>query len=634
MPPSKLIMIGLDALVASLVERYLAAGYLPNLDALIRRGAYTRAQALFPGVTPINWATIATGAAPGAHGIPDFFVLDPGDPLDGGRDTFDASVYQAETMWQAASRHGLRSATINFPGGLAEQPDGTFSGSHPDQYWIAGRGSPAGISPLALRPTACFASEGLLPELRDAEPLHPDASGAAFSLRPHHDPTGEGPTLHIRPGHDHSGAAGVTVTSYGEETPLAFLRPGQPGPWLWGDFKVNGETKTGSYRLELIRFQPEAPQYAVYVSEVTSPAEIACPAGLGEALAAKHGPFIDYCGGRGYDRGWSSIERMVEEGLYKGLWQANAARTVLEDYDCQAVFLKWHLLDHIEHGIWGYADPLSPWYDPETDQAERQIISAYMAADQMIGALLPLLDEGVTLAITSDHGHIPHLKSVSLNNLLAQHGLIGLQPGEDDPPAVDWARTQAYGGPGLGHLWVNLQGRQPEGTVAPEDYERVRQQVIDLLLGLRDPDGTQPVVKAIRREEARPMGLWGERVGDVVYWMEPGYSGDFNWSPLSRSGEVIVPLGPWIQSFAEYGERKFIAHKFQSLHGCGDPGAALGMGSEETVFVAAGPGIRRGAALDHTPDLACVAPTLAAATGLPRPEQADGEVLGAWVGGG
>ena len=127
------------------------------------------------------------------------------------------------------------------------------------------------------------------------------------------------------------------------------------------------------------------------------------------------------------------------------------------------------------------------------------------------------------------------------------------------------------------------------------------------------------------------MGLWGERVGDVIYWMEPGYSGDFNWSPLSRSGEVIVPLGPWIHSFAEYGERKFIAHKFQSLHGCGDPAAALGLGSEETVFAAAGPGIRAGAEMDHTPDLTCVAPTLAAASGLPSPSQADGEMLIPWI---
>ena len=191
--------------------------------------------------------------------------------------------------------------------------------------------------------------------------------------------------------------------------------------------------------------------------------------------------------------------------------------------------------------------------------------------------------------------------------------------------------TRAYGGPGLGHIWVNLQGRQPQGCVPTEDYEHVRQQVIDLLLDLRDEDGVRPVVKAVRREETRPMGLWGERVGDVVYWMEPGYSGDFNWSPLSREGEIITRLGPWLQSFAEYGERKFIAHKFQSLHGCGDPAAALGMGTEETLFAAAGPGIRAGAVLAHTPELDCIAPTLAAASGLPAPAQADGEVLEEWM---
>ena len=81
---SKTVVIGLDAAVSLLIEKYIAEGWMPNLKALIQAGAYTRARALFPGVTPINWATIATGAYPGTHGITDFAGLDPHDPLDGG----------------------------------------------------------------------------------------------------------------------------------------------------------------------------------------------------------------------------------------------------------------------------------------------------------------------------------------------------------------------------------------------------------------------------------------------------------------------------------------------------------------------------------------------------------------------
>jgi hypothetical protein len=425
----------------------------------------------------------------------------------------------------------------------------------------------------------------------------------------------------------------VMVTQQPSDTLLTFLYPHQPSAWLWGDFRLDSKIRRGSYRLELVRLQPEIPAMAIYISEVTSPQDIAIPGWLGPALVERHGAFIDYSGGRGMDRGWSTPQRMVEEGRYKGLWQVHAAETLLMEYDCQLVMLKWHLLDHLQHGWWGGMDSLSPWYDPTSaDDYEELIRSSYQAADEMIGVLLPLVEQGVTLVVTSDHGHIPHLKSVSLNNLMVKEGLIRLQPGDQNPPPVDWNQTTAFGGSGLGHVWVNLQGRQPQGIVSAEDYEKVRQQIIDTLLDLRDPQNNlQPVCKAMRREEARSMGLWGERVGDVVYWMEPGYSGDFNWSPISREGEVITPLGPHIQSFAEYGERKFIAHKFQSVHGCGDPGASLGEGTEETVFVAAGAGIRPGIKLDFVPDLSVVTPTIAAACSLPLPAQVNGDVLEDWL---
>jgi hypothetical protein len=260
--PQKMILIGLDAVVATLVEKYLSAGAMPNLAALIRQGSYTRARALFPGVTPINWATISTGATPGAHGIPDFFILEPGDPLDGGRDTFDGSVYQAETLWQAANRAGMRSATINFPGASPVQ--------HPNHYWVAGRGSPAGVSSSAIRPTGCAASQPYLAELRDAEPLEMRGASAFFNLKPFNDPQGEGPTLQFTITKDSRGYNGVMVTQQPGDTLLTFLYPHQPSAWLWGDFRLDSKIRRGSYRLELVRLQPEIPAMAIYISEVAA----------------------------------------------------------------------------------------------------------------------------------------------------------------------------------------------------------------------------------------------------------------------------------------------------------------------------------------------------------------------------
>ena len=72
------------------------------------------------------------------------------------------------------------------------------------------------------------------------------------------------------------------------------------------------------------------------------------------------------------------------------------------------------------------------------------------------------------------------------------------------PPPIDWAHTTAYTsvtstGEGVS---IALAGREPEGTVAKDDYERVRDEVSRALLGFVDPaTGRHPIAKVLRKEE-------------------------------------------------------------------------------------------------------------------------------------
>ena len=622
-PISKTILIGLDAAVASLVEKYLTEGWMPNLNALIQRGTFTRARALFPGVTPINWATIATGAYPGTHGITDFTVLDPHDPLDGGRDGFASTSYQAETLWQAACRQGYRAATLNFPG--AEKS------MHVNHLWIAGRGSPAARNDYAISNANCYASESYDAQLRDSIPIDLKGAEGKIQLKPTI-AEGEGLTLNIKIETGASSAKGVRVFS-AERKEITFLKYQQPSPWLWGEFQVDHKKKLCSYKLELTHFNDRLPAIAIYVSQITCPNDICSVPEAGKKLVNNIGPFLGYCGGRGVDRGWCSPQHMVDEGRYKGSWLGRAARELITKDGYDLVLLKWHLLDHVQHSFWGGMDPASPYYEPKFERIFTSLIKeSYCAADELIGGLQPLLDEGITLVVVGDHGHLPHLKAVSINNLLAQSGLIKIKPGPNNPPDVDWNHTKAYGGPALGHIWINRQGKRPDGIVAESDVEPLRQQVIDLLRGLRDPqNGEHVLAQVFRKEEARKIGLWGDRVGDILYWMKPGYSGDFNWSPLSCSAEIVVPLGGKSESQADFGERKFIADKFQSVHGCGDPSASLGLGTEETILAMAGPRVKVGVKLPSVPNLTVTAPTLCAVSGLPLPANSEGDILAEWI---
>ena len=69
--PKKLVLVVVDALKPSMLERAIAAGRAPAMARIHERGAYVSdCVAAFPSVTPVCAATITTGVGPDRHGIP------------------------------------------------------------------------------------------------------------------------------------------------------------------------------------------------------------------------------------------------------------------------------------------------------------------------------------------------------------------------------------------------------------------------------------------------------------------------------------------------------------------------------------------------------------------------------------
>jgi predicted AlkP superfamily phosphohydrolase/phosphomutase len=69
------------------------------------------------------------------------------------------------------------------------------------------------------------------------------------------------------------------------------------------------------------------------------------------------------------------------------------------------------------------------------------------------------------------------------------------------PATVDWSKTAAYRSAEGGGISINLSGREPSGWVAQDEYERVRDDVRQGLLGWRDEAGNSPIKTIWRREE-------------------------------------------------------------------------------------------------------------------------------------
>ena len=66
----KLVLIVIDGLTPTMLERAVESEDVPALRFLMSRGEYRRAVTTFPSLTPVCLSSIATGAHPDVHEIP------------------------------------------------------------------------------------------------------------------------------------------------------------------------------------------------------------------------------------------------------------------------------------------------------------------------------------------------------------------------------------------------------------------------------------------------------------------------------------------------------------------------------------------------------------------------------------
>jgi predicted AlkP superfamily phosphohydrolase/phosphomutase len=117
--------------------------------------------------------------------------------------------------------------------------------------------------------------------------------------------------------------------------------------------------------------------------------------------------------------------------------------------------------------------------------------------DDLVGEARRLAGDDAVFIVCSDHGFSSYRRGVNYNNWLVDHGLMSLKN-----QRVDWSRTKAYA-LGLGSIYINLKGREPQGAVLPgPDYDEVRRQIREGLEALVDPlTGERPVTRVFTREE-------------------------------------------------------------------------------------------------------------------------------------
>ncbi|WP_201315835.1 ectonucleotide pyrophosphatase/phosphodiesterase [Dyella sp. EPa41] len=128
--PLPLLLISIDGYRADYIKR----GLSPTLSELAKAGVHaTSMQPSFPSLTFPNHYTIVTGLRPDHHGIVNNTMFDPalGRFSLGSRNAVGDGRWWNEgtPLWETAGQHGLKSATMFWPGSEAD-----IHGRHPD-YW-------------------------------------------------------------------------------------------------------------------------------------------------------------------------------------------------------------------------------------------------------------------------------------------------------------------------------------------------------------------------------------------------------------------------------------------------------------------------------------------------------------------
>jgi len=260
---------------------------------------------------------------------------------------------------------------------------------------------------------------------------------------------------------------------------------------------------------------------------------------------------------------------------------------LVERFQPELLFAVFMSADHIHHLAW-----------PEWEErgVESRVAEVYRILDGVVAELCKLAGEDANVMLVSDHGGGSLAGVVNLNAWLAREGFLtyaddlsGLRSDEGRrrlvhrlymlqrglPDAVrsrlrrrlpglrdwalrrreysviDWPHTRAFSYGAFGNVVVNLRGREELGVVEPEDYERVRTDIVERLRELRSPEGER-IVAAVHRREDLFVGACIEQLPDLVVefenyeWLGKGaltYRTDDLWDEIAVDGSAESYVG-------------------------------------------------------------------------------------------
>jgi len=209
-------------------------------------------------------------------------------------------------------------------------------------------------------------------------------------------------------------------------------------------------------------------------------------------------------------------DKFLEDLYYTLEKREEAMNYFMEREEWDFFMLQIMETDRLHHFLWEEMEQDDPKYAPA-------FLKLYHKLDALLGRLYDRLAEDTTLVVMSDHGFTLMKKEVFINRWLEDHGWLSFTKDPPESLADIHPESKAYS-MDPGRIFINLRDREPLGSVDPgKEYETLRNQLVESLSGLTDPDSGEPMIERVYRREEIYAGECFPQAPDLVAMPHRGY---------------------------------------------------------------------------------------------------------------
>jgi predicted AlkP superfamily phosphohydrolase/phosphomutase len=207
-----------------------------------------------------------------------------------------------------------------------------------------------------------------------------------------------------------------------------------------------------------------------------------------------------------------------------------AFKHYIEEGDWSLFFGVFMTTDRVNHFLFKHY--------AEDGEYKEEFLEFYSKLDEYLGTLRGLLDDETTMVVASDHGFTSLDYEVKCNIWLEENGWLSFEDDDHDSLGDISDGTRAYS---LipGRFYINLEGREPRGSVPEEEYESVRAELKAELEALEGPEG-RPVADRVVTSEDAFRGEHDDIAPDLVVIPNDGFDLKSGFS----GGEKVFDTGP------------------------------------------------------------------------------------------